>query len=193
MRFVVTLLALAFSLAGFAQIVNPVTWRHTLEPKNPAVGQTATLVTTMQVAPGWHLYGPDFDPNLGPLLLEIKFEKGKGFEPTGKLLPQGLKREMDEIFGGEVSHWHGTGVVRHKVRITSANPVIAGTYEGQTCTDADGRCVPVSNDFALSITTTETTANTGTIATPTKPPLNTNETPTKHQRKVVLTTYLIDS
>ncbi len=140
---------LSLATGAAAQVLNPVSWRYSVEPKNPKVGQTATLIFKATVEPGWHLYANDFSPDVGPIPLRFEFKPDASYALAGKTVPIDPHHEMDEVFGGEVSHWSGQGELRQKVTVKTLPLRVAGTLDGQACTDA-GKCVPISDDFSFT-------------------------------------------
>ena len=149
--YIVCLAGLGFANGAAAQVLNPVSWRYTVEPKSPRVGQTATLVFKATVEPGWHLYANDFSPDVGPIPLRFDFKADDSYTLEGKTVPIDPHHEMDEVFGGEVSHWTGRGELRQKIKVKALPLRVAGTLDGQACTDA-GKCVPISDDFLFTAT-----------------------------------------
>jgi thiol:disulfide interchange protein len=101
-----------------------------------------------------YLYSSDFSPELGPTVTEFTFTKSKGFQPIGKIKPIHAKKKFDEVWGGDVTYFKGTGKFVQKIKILEANPTISGKITYQTCTDVDGKCVPGNENFSL-ITKTE--------------------------------------
>ena len=168
MKRILLLLALLVPFLGQAQLLNPVTWTYALEPPSPKIGQTAEVVFTAKIEKGWHLYANDFSEDVGPIPLRFDFKPDASYELVGKAVPVKPHHYQDEIFGGEVSDWAGTGVVRQKIKIKALPVVFAGTLDGQACTDA-GKCVPISDDF--SITGKPQTTEVKQLAKPNEAPI----------------------
>lgn len=132
-----------------AQVINPVSWQYSLEPKNPKIGQTATVVFKATIDKGWHLYANDFAEG-GPIPLSFKFIPDGSYELVGKTLPIHPHRYKDEVFEMEVSDWAGTGELRQKIKVVRLPLKFAGSLDGQACTE-EGKCVPISDEFSLTI------------------------------------------
>jgi thiol:disulfide interchange protein DsbD len=152
-RYLFSLLALFSFISLRAQIEKPSTWQFEVVPAKPAVGSMAEVVAKVTIIDKWYLYSNDFDPNLGPLLTEIKFEKPQGYELVGKLKAIKPKKKFDDVWGGDITYFTKKGEFRQQIKITSENPVVKGTYEGQVCTDIDGKCINVEGDFELKVAT----------------------------------------
>nr|MBP8156414.1 thioredoxin family protein [Leadbetterella sp.] len=103
----------------------------------------------------WYLYSSDFSPELGPTVTEFAFPKSKGFQTFGKIKPLNPKKKFDEIWGGDVTYFKGTGKFIQKIKILEANTAITGKITYQTCTDIDGKCVPGNESFTIKVSAVE--------------------------------------
>ncbi len=134
-----------------AQVLKPAS--ISVKPAAPGakVGETIDVVFTVRINPGWHVFSSDQDPNVGPLPMVVSFKKNATFALVGGLKPVGKPiQKHDEIFDGPVRFFQGKAEFRQKVKILKTNPVLTGEISGQACTDADGQCVPLNEDFAIS-------------------------------------------
>lgn len=162
--------------AAQAQILEPVKWSLDVSKRNVKAGEEIELIFNAKIDPDWYLYSSDFDPNLGPTVTTFTFKKSPAYEIIGKIKPVNPKKKFDDIWGGEYTYFVKTAQFRQKVKILQADPVIKGTYDYQTCTDADGKCIPFNEDFTFdNITVTgaaapETPKPTGAVA-PAKTPV----------------------
>lgn len=152
-RYLFALLAFFSCISLQAQIEKPSTWSFEIVPAKAAPGSTVEFVAKVAIVDNWYLYSNDFDPNLGPLLTEFKFDKPQGYELIGKVTPIKPKKKFDEVWGGDITYFTKKAEFRQKIKITGNNPVVKGSYEGQVCTDIDGKCINVDGDFELKITT----------------------------------------
>lgn len=163
---------LLISLAGFAQfgqsgIVKPVSsWTYKIKPATAKVGDVVELYITAASEEGWHMYSSEINPKIefGPIPTTISFSKAGGYQLVGKLTSVGAKAKHEEAFGGDVYIMPQSAVFIQKVKLLKENPTLAGTIEGQACTDA-GKCVQVSDDFSVAISTVKSPEATGPTTT----------------------------
>lgn len=134
-------------LSAFAQILSPTHWSFEVSKTKVKPGETLDLIFKVSIDDKWYLYSNDFDPNLGPILTSFFFKASKGYELVGKAIPIKPKEKYDDVWGGKVRLFYAKAEFRQKVKIKSAMASIEGTYEGQTCSDLDGKCIPVEGDF----------------------------------------------
>ena len=132
-----------------AQVLEPSKWSFSLSKSNVKIGEETEVVVRVQIEDTWYLYSSDFDPDLGPTVTTFTFKPSSDYKVIGTPKPIGAKKKFDDVFGGEVRYFKHQAEFRQKIKITGKNPVINGSYEGQVCTETNGRCVPVSGDFTL--------------------------------------------
>ena len=149
---------LLLSICSFAQIEKPTTWKYRVLQSNPAVGDVVDLEFSAIIQQDWYLYSSDFSPELGPTVTEFTYTNSTAFKVIGKIKPINRKKKFDEIWGGDVTYFTGTGKFVQKIKILEANPTINGKITYQTCTDIDGKCVPGNENFNLKIKTSTLTA-----------------------------------
>lgn len=147
MRFSLTGLLLLLHLSVFSQVFNPVQWKYSFSKSETKVGENVDLIFTAVVEEGWHLYASDFDPNLGPIVLSFKFTPHASYKLIGKIKSIAPKKKYDDIFGGDYTYFEGKGVLKQTVKLLATDPVIGGELTGQACTNSDGRCVQVQDEF----------------------------------------------
>ncbi|MCP9761929.1 protein-disulfide reductase DsbD family protein [Lacihabitans soyangensis] len=155
MHFRKVLILLFISISAFAQLEKPTTWKYKVLQDKISVGDVVDVEFTATIQKDWYLYSSDFSPELGPTVTEFTFPKDEGFQPVGKIKPINPKKKFDEIWGGDVTYFKGTGKFIQKIKILEANPTIKGKISYQTCTDIDGKCVPGNENFSIKIATTE--------------------------------------
>lgn len=131
------------------QVLEPVKWQFEAPNKPVKIGETIELVFKAKIDKGWYLYGNDFSPDLGPLLTTFEFKKNSGYELIGKPMAINPKKKFDDIFGGEYSYFTKSAEFRQKVKVLSEGVKITGTWDGQTCTEADGKCININGDFSF--------------------------------------------
>lgn len=140
-------------------------WKITADKKEVKVGDEITLTLTSDIEKNWYMYSNDFDPNLGPIVAEITFDKNKTFALVGKTTPQGAKKHFEEIWNGNVSIFTGKAVFKQKVKILSTQPKININLYFQECSEVTGVCMPpfeqsyeVKNVFTVTAAASEESA-----------------------------------
>ncbi|MBP6618701.1 MAG: disulfide bond formation protein DsbD, partial [Leadbetterella sp.] len=103
------LILLFISISAFAQLEKPTTWKYKVLQDKIAVGDVVDVEFTATIQKDWYLYSSDFSPELGPTVTEFAFPKSKGFQAIGKVKPINPKKKFDEIWGGDVTYFKGTG------------------------------------------------------------------------------------
>lgn len=148
----------------FAQVLKPTEWVFSIEPQTTSVGQEVEFVAKAKIQEGWYLYSNDFDPNLGPNLTVFKFKSNPAFEIVGKTLAINPKKKFDDVWEGEIKYFLKAAEFRQKIKIKGPIQKIEGSYDGQACTEADGRCVSVEGDFSVAINVKLSDTKTGNVA-----------------------------
>ncbi|CAG5071585.1 Thiol:disulfide interchange protein DsbD [Dyadobacter sp. CECT 9623] len=151
------------SISAFAQLTSPkAKWTYSFSKPEVKKGETVDLVFTAAIEKDWYMYSSDFDPDLGPMLTTVSFEKNNGFEVVGKLKPQNPKTKFEEVWNGNVKYFEGKAVFKQTIKVLTDNPVIKGTSEYQTCSNVTGLCVAGGEDFEFK--GLKVTAGTATAA-----------------------------
>ncbi len=135
--------------SALGQVLEPVKWSWASDKKTAKPGDEVELIFRTTIDDNWYMYANDFDPECGPLLTEVKFPSQKGFKLVGTLKAINPKKKHDDVFGCDVRIFEHNGEFRQKIKILSADAVISGTYEGQTCTEA-GKCIPFDGEFTIT-------------------------------------------
>ncbi|MDW8332359.1 MAG: cytochrome c biogenesis protein CcdA, partial [Cyclobacteriaceae bacterium] len=133
-----------------AQILKPAKWSWTPSATTLKTGSEVDLIFTVTTDKNWYVYANDFDPDCGPMLTTVTFEKHPSFTLVGGLQAINPLKKHDEIFDCEVKIFKDKGEFRQRIKVLSENPVIKGVIEGQTCTEVDGRCIPFEEDFVIT-------------------------------------------
>lgn len=133
-----------------AQVLKPATWSYEFSKKQVAIGEEVDLVFNVKIDKNWYLYSSDFDPDLGPMVTEFKFQKNPSYELVGKIVPVKPKKKYDDLWEGEYTYFVGTAQFRQKIRVLKPELLIKGSYEYQVCTDVDGRCIPFDDEFTFT-------------------------------------------
>ncbi|EPR66096.1 protein-disulfide reductase DsbD family protein [Cyclobacterium qasimii] len=147
-------LAISFfflSLSLSAQVTDPPKWDIQLDQKDPAVGDTVTLILKANIPLNWYIYSNEFDPDLGPLLTEINLEEAKGISLMGGLEAINSKKKFDDTWEGDITYFEKEGEFRQKLLITEENAEIKGTVDYQMCSDVTNLCINYQEDFSITL------------------------------------------
>lgn len=182
------------AFAQFGQsggIIKPATWSVTVKPTSAKVGDVVTVQITAMVKDGYHVYSSVANPKIdGPLPTVVTFKKNNSFALVGKLTPASkVETKYEEVFEGDTYIMHGRAVFNQKVKILTNKPVLAGTIEAQACTDADGSCIPLNEDFTVAklTVTAPASATTAPKTVPPKPGVKVSQVSTAEPAAVTVT------
>lgn len=173
-RFLPILLFFVSTLAH-AQILEPARLFAETPSQSLKVGDEVELVFKATIDKGWYIYSVGFDDACGPIPMAVTMEPNPGFELVGALRAVNDKEKHDKIFDCDVRIFETTGEFRQKIKILSPDLMLSGAYEGQVCSEVEGKCVLFSGDLAytkLNITDTKVESKT-----PAKTPPTTEENP----------------
>jgi len=139
--FLVTLLTGLFIMAN-AQIFDPVKWRCRLEMADETHG---TVVMAARIESGWHVYGMDIDPTLGPTPLSVSFGTLQGVKLDGGITPsKPASPHFDNNFKANLSWWEKSVTFRQKFTVTARDYKIGGTIRYASCNDQT--CTPPAKE-----------------------------------------------
>lgn len=151
-RFLFSLLSALALLAAPArgQVLIPAAFTTSLSQPTAKVGTELDVIITANVQAGWHLYATDFNAEVGPAVFTLTFVKSPAYALVGKPWSVGSKHVHDDVFNGEVAFFETTGQVRQRIKLLKAGPLtIKAEAEYQSCSEADGRCVPGSTSLTF--------------------------------------------
>lgn len=148
------------SFIGFAQILKPSQWTASLSATNVKVGDEVELTLKATIDPGWYVYSVGFDPDCGPIPVSITLENEKDFKLIGAPRAENDKIKYDKIFECEVKTFEHTGTLRQKIKIVNENPSLKIFYDGQVCSEKEGKCVPFDGEFDFQLALTSGSAKT---------------------------------
>ena len=156
---------------ALAQFQNPVSFTTTQKMVSDDVLEVVFQGT---VEAGWHVYGTDIADG-GPTRAELTLETQKGVRPDGKLRATGkVVRQMDEMFGMEVSYMEGTASFAQRFVITEQEYEVGGYLTYGACNDEN--CIPPTNvEFSFKGEKTKTLQTPANIQTPSDSPLQGEE------------------
>ncbi|WP_250629803.1 protein-disulfide reductase DsbD family protein [Rhodoflexus caldus] len=140
---------LFIGIGAQAQVQKPISWTAKVDKAQVAVGSTVDIIFSATIDGDWYLYSSDFDPNLGPTVTTFKFTPNSSYELVGGIKPVGAKKKYDPIWEGEYTYFKRKAEFRQTVRVLSERFNVVANVNYQVCTDVDGRCIPLEDDFAI--------------------------------------------
>jgi thiol:disulfide interchange protein DsbD len=140
---------LFIGISAQAQVQKPISWTAKLEKDQVVVGSTVDIIFSATIDGDWYLYSSDFDPNLGPMVTTFKFTPNSSYELVGGIKPIGAKKKYDPIWEGEYTYFKRKAEFRQTVRVLNERFNVVANVTYQVCTDLDGRCIPLEDDFAI--------------------------------------------
>jgi thiol:disulfide interchange protein DsbD len=172
-------LPLAATTPAAAQLLEPTKLSTSVSPATAKVGDEVELIVNARIDPTWHLYATDFDPDLGPTVFTFTWTKNPAYELVGKPKSIGTKKKFDTVFKGDVTYFETTGQIRQRIKLLQPGALtVQASVEYQTCTDADGRCIPGEGALSFGpLTVTGAAATAAAPATPGKPAVAAAATP----------------
>ena len=153
------LLAISAGIAS-AQVLQPAKLVAETPSKSYKVGDVIELVFKASIQKNWYIYSVGFDPDCGPVPMSVTLDKDPSFEFVGSLAAIQDKTKHDKIFDCDVRIFEGSGEFRQKIKILSPALVVKGTYEGQVCSEVEGKCVLFDGDLTFGAIKVEGTAIT---------------------------------
>lgn len=137
-------------LSGTSQVLKPISWEVELSKEQPSVGDEIEISFKAKIDEDWYLYSSDFDPDLGPMVTEFRFEENDSYELIGKIVPINPSKKYDSaVWMGEYTYFKKEGVFKQKIKVLNTDFFINGSYTYQVCTDVDGKCIPFDDDFSV--------------------------------------------
>ena len=140
------LLAISAGIAS-AQVLQPAKLTAETPSKSYKVGDVIELVFKASIQKNWYIYSIGFDPDCGPVPMGVTLDKDPSYELVGSLVAIQDKTKHDKIFDCDVRIFEGSGEFRQKIKILSPSLVVKGTYEGQVCSEVEGKCVLFDGDL----------------------------------------------
>jgi thiol:disulfide interchange protein len=130
-----------------AQVIQPAKLMAETPSKTYKVGDEVELVFNAIVDKNWYIYSVGFDSECGPIPMTVTLESNPGYELIGELKAIEDKAKHDKIFDCDVRIFIGTGQFKQKIKILSADVELKGSYEGQVCSEIEGKCVLFDGDL----------------------------------------------
>jgi thiol:disulfide interchange protein DsbD len=182
-RFVpATVLLLCVASFIHAQILQPAKLIAVTPAGALKVGDEVDLVFKASIDKDWYIYTLNFDPDCGPIPIVINLKKDPSFRTVGPLVAINDKAKYDENFGCDVRIFSGSGEFRQKIKVLSNNLTLAGSYEGQVC--SQGTCVLFDGELTYgNISVTGKAPATPAQKENDSPPVKTESTPATKEIK----------
>jgi thiol:disulfide interchange protein len=134
--------------ASFAQIVNPVSWKTSVEKQADDV---YVLVLEAKIDPQWHVYS-QHTPDGGPLPLMISLSGHEGkVEIIGKALESPYKKQFNEIFEVEEFYFANAFSLRQQVK-SLAGGSFKVKVDYQVCKEV---CINQEKSFTFEVPASE--------------------------------------
>ena len=164
-RFVYVLFLLAVTSLASAQILQPARLIAETPTKSLKVGDEVELVFKASVDKDWYIYSVGFDEDCGPIPMAVTLEKHPSYSLVGGLVAINDEAKHDKIFDCDVRIFINAGEFRQKIKVLSPDLTLVGSYEGQVCSEVEGKCVLFSGDLSYEkITVTgKASSNTPTL------------------------------
>ena len=140
---------LGLALAS-AEILKPAKWSFEGPKVKSKVGDTVTLTFIAKIEKNWYLYSSELKVE-GPTPTEITFTPNASYQTIGKIEAINPKVKHDAIWGGNVHYFIKEAKFTQKVKILKPNAIIEGKINCQTCTDTDGKCIPIKEKFKFEL------------------------------------------
>ncbi len=149
-RFAYVLFLLAVTSLASAQILQPARLIAETPTKNLKVGDEVELVFKASVDKDWYIYSVGFDEDCGPIPMAVTLEKHSSFALVGNLIAINDQAKHDKIFDCDVRIFINAGEFRQKIKVLSPDLTLVGSYEGQVCSEVEGKCVLFSGDLSFN-------------------------------------------
>jgi thiol:disulfide interchange protein len=149
-RFSFLFLLVAVSFVVQAQIIEPAKLVAETPTKNVSVGDEMELIFKASIDKGWYIYSVGFDAECGPIPMTVSLEKNTSYSLVGDLIAVQDQAKHDKIFDCDVRIFINTGEFRQKIKVLSTNLKLEGSYEGQVCSELEGKCVLFSGNLSFN-------------------------------------------
>ena len=133
-----------------AQVLHPIAWQTNISKQEVQVGETLELIFTADIEKDWYLYSSDFSKDLGPMVTTFEFKTNDTYELVGEITPINPKEKDSELWGGVYTYFKGKAEFRQKIKILKVKPNIWVAVDYQVCTDVDGKCIPLDEEFTFT-------------------------------------------
>lgn len=153
-----TIIVAFSSLATFAQVVEPVAWKSSVE--KIADGEYRVTFKA-SIDEGWHIY--DLGPYElgGPMATAFTFEPAADYELVGGIEADGkLVRHYDDVYEMEIGYYEGD--VTFSQIVKSEGATITATVDYMACNDSN--CITGDSEFSVKVGEAKETATVAEAA-----------------------------
>ncbi|KGO96811.1 protein-disulfide reductase DsbD family protein [Flavobacterium enshiense] len=195
MRKLSALLVLFFVfLSAQAQILNPVSWKTSVEKKSDT---EVVLIFDAVIEHEWHMFS-QFTPEGGSSPSVFNFKNAKGnYELVGKTKESPYKKVYSDIFEVDEYMFENKAQFRQTIKVTNPNlKSVSVTVEYQVCKEA---CIQQDKTFdiklpALSVKPSEVVAATAVVDTALAvTEVKTDSVPTSESKETAITTPVAEN
>lgn len=153
--------------AASGQILQPARITATAAIDRAAVGDELDLVFTAAIDKNWYIYSLDFDADCGPVPISISLVPHSSFALVGNVKAVNDTKKHDKIFDCDVRIFETAGEFRQRIKVLATPLKLTGAYEGQVCSETEGKCVLFDGDFTIEGITVSGTSPTTTTSSST--------------------------
>lgn len=155
-------LLVLMSFGGYAQMLDPVKWKTSVEKKSDT---EFILVLDAKIEPEWHMYS-QFTPDGGALPAVFTYKNAKGnYQLVGKTKESPYKKVFSEVFQVDEYLFENKAQFRQTIKVLNSKTTSAKvTVEYQACKES---CIQLDKtfDIKLPITQNATTTKVDTTKT----------------------------
>jgi thiol:disulfide interchange protein DsbD len=141
-------LLLFFTQNVFSQILEPISWKFSVDSSEFETSGALNLIFTPTTELGWYIYSSDNDPDSGPKT-EFEFYTNKTYTIVGEIIPLNVKTKFDEVWGANVRYLDNKGSFGQKIIPSDNSPSISGYISYQVCSEIEKMCIPLEKDFVF--------------------------------------------
>ena len=141
-------LLLFFTQNVFSQILEPISWKFSVDSSEFETSGALNLIFTPTTELGWYIYSSDNDPDSGPRT-EFEFYTNKTYTIVGEIIPLNVKTKFDEVWDANVRYLDNKGSFGQKIIPSDNTPSISGYISYQVCSEIEKMCIPLEKDFVF--------------------------------------------
>lgn len=136
-RIFLTVVAVFFAAASFAQIEDPVKWSYAAKKVSST---EAVVLIKATIEDGWHIYSQGVKDG-GPVATKFTFATAKNYTLVGKAVEPKAINKYESVFKMNVGYFENAVVFQQKIKLKGAGPyLVKGKVEFMTCNDH--KCLP---------------------------------------------------
>jgi len=146
-KILLTLVAVFFAAASFAQIEDPVKWSYAAKKISST---EAVVLIKATIDEGWHVYSQTVKEG-GPVATKFTFSPAKNYTLVGKAVEPKPTTKYETSFKMNVGYFENAVVFQQKVKLKGAGPyLVKGKVEFMTCNDH--KCLPPDEvEFSIPV------------------------------------------